>query len=72
MGADVRSWYDEMPKVLRADEVDETTLSPRKIKALEALNKLRIEEHFASSRCLTCCSPTPAGMTTRPLTDLRK
>lgn len=50
-----------MPKILRADETDNISLSPRKVKALEVLNKLKIEEHFVSSRCLTCHAPTLEG-----------
>ena len=61
MGVDIRNWYDEMPKTLRIDEVDEISLSPRKVKALDVLNKLRIEDHLVRSRCLTCNSPTASG-----------
>ncbi|TCD71522.1 DNA polymerase zeta [Steccherinum ochraceum] len=50
MGADVRGWYDEMPKSSRMDEADTVTLSPRKEAIL--LNRLKIDEHFLNSLCL--------------------
>ncbi|KAH9944384.1 uncharacterized protein BXZ73DRAFT_87292 [Epithele typhae] len=60
VGADVRSWYDEMPKSLRADQPD-VTLSPRKSKSKEAIaaNAHKIDDHFLSSRCLICGGFTP-------------
>jgi len=60
MGADVRAWYDEMPKALRVDQIDSTVLSPRKGKEREDTappttpDKLKIDEHFITSKCLTC------------------
>lgn len=50
----MRSWYDEMPKALRVDEPDPALASPRKAQQIAMLNRLKIDEHFASSRCLTC------------------
>lgn len=44
-----------MPKPLRADEGESLISSPRKVKQQQGLAaKLKIEEHFFSSRCLTC------------------
>ncbi|CAL1695850.1 unnamed protein product [Somion occarium] len=63
VGADVRSWYDEMPKILRADQPDALLLSPRKpLNYVDMANRLSIDEHFLSSRCLTCDEPTPYGV----------
>jgi DNA polymerase zeta len=59
VGADVRSWYDEMPKPLRADEAESLTISPRKMRPQSIVaGKLKIDAHFAGSRCLTCNAPT--------------
>ncbi|KAI0348054.1 hypothetical protein BDW22DRAFT_1350202 [Trametopsis cervina] len=58
VGADVKSWYDEMPKPLRADEADSLTMTPRKLKQQAIFaGRAKIEEHFYGSRCLACNSP---------------
>ncbi|KAH8102662.1 hypothetical protein BXZ70DRAFT_798056 [Cristinia sonorae] len=62
-GADVRGWYDEMPKKLRMDEADSVLLSPRKEAML--LNRLKIDEHFLNSQCLVCKTPTDKGLCRR-------
>ena len=53
VGADVRAWYDEMPKTITVDERDPLALSPRKRAPVHA-NRFKIDEHFQSARCLTC------------------
>jgi len=53
VGADVRAWYDEMPKTITVDERDPLALSPRK-RAPVHTNRFKIDEHFQSARCLTC------------------
>lgn len=53
VGADVRGWYDEMPKTITIDERDTLALSPRKRAPVHA-NRIKIDEHFQSARCLTC------------------
>lgn len=53
VGADVRAWYDEMPKTIIVDERDLLALSPGK-RAPDHTNRLKIDEHFQSARCLTC------------------
>ncbi|KAI0689616.1 hypothetical protein BC835DRAFT_1368378 [Cytidiella melzeri] len=59
LGADIRSWYDEMPKPLRADEAESITFSPRKLRPQTLIaGRAKIEEHFYGSRCLTCNAPT--------------
>lgn len=64
IGADVRSWYDEMPKVLRADQPDAYLLSPRKAAEYADLaNRVNIDGHFLTSRCLTCGKLTSYGNT---------
>lgn len=60
MGADVRTWYDEMPKSSRQDAADTITLSPRKEAML--YNRLKIDEHFLNSECLVCKTPTENGV----------
>ncbi|THH02839.1 hypothetical protein EW026_g5 [Hermanssonia centrifuga] len=55
VGADVRSWYEEMPKALRVDDKDALMFSPRKAQRQAALaSRFQIDEHFLSSHCLTC------------------
>ncbi|KAI0639404.1 hypothetical protein C8Q77DRAFT_1204904 [Trametes polyzona] len=59
VGADVRSWFDDMPKSLRVDQPD-VTLSPRKNKKSVMLaNAFKIDDHFTSSHCLICGALTP-------------
>ncbi|KAF9229291.1 DNA/RNA polymerase [Gyrodon lividus] len=53
VGADVRAWYDEMPKTVQADQQDPLVLSPKKPKRINS-NRFKIDEHFPSSRCLAC------------------
>ena len=60
VGADVRSWFDDMPKSLRADQPD-ITFSPRKNKGIMVANALKIDDHFTSSQCLICGGFTPEG-----------
>ena len=63
VGADVRGWYDEMPKALRADEPDAVLMSPRKASKQAALiNRYKIDEHFFSSHCLACGAFCAEGM----------
>ncbi|KAI0778186.1 hypothetical protein BD413DRAFT_507367 [Trametes elegans] len=59
VGADVRSWFDEMPKSLRVDQGD-VPLSPRKKKkSVMVANAFKIDDHFTSSHCLICGALTP-------------
>nr|VWO96738.1 DNA polymerase (EC [Ganoderma boninense] len=59
VGADVRSWFDDMPKSLRADQPD-ITLSPRKNRrSVMVANALNIDDHFTSLHCLICGMFTP-------------
>lgn len=64
VGADVRSWYDEMPKALRVDEPDAVLMSPRKARRQNALaaNPFKIDEHFLTSRCLVCKALAAGGV----------
>ncbi|RDB28579.1 DNA polymerase zeta catalytic subunit [Hypsizygus marmoreus] len=51
VGADVRGWFDEMPKARSADPMS----SPVKVKGdEETLDRPNIDEHFQSSQCLIC------------------
>jgi len=62
VGADVRAWYDEMPKRIRADQPDPVVLSPRKgVKEAMVLNRPTIDEHFRSNQCFACGSYTTEG-----------
>ncbi|KAH9835559.1 uncharacterized protein C8Q71DRAFT_709525 [Rhodofomes roseus] len=65
VGADVRAWYDEMPKALRTDQPEAVLQSPRKAKRQmnsAAANPFKIDEHFLTSRCLVCKAPAPGGL----------
>ena len=60
VGADVRSWFDEMPRTLHVDELD-LALSPSKEKAIAVEDAFKIDDHFMSSRCMICNVLTPEG-----------
>ncbi|TFK57299.1 hypothetical protein OE88DRAFT_1671186 [Heliocybe sulcata] len=62
VGADVRGWYEEMPKAIKVDPMDPLMLSPKKKKQDVALNRLKIEEHFQPSECLACGATAPTGL----------
>ena len=60
VGADVRQWYDEMPKTLVPELV-----SPRKPKAMPPpteADETNIGGHFMSTQCLSCGEPAPQSM----------
>ena len=58
LGADVRGWYDEMPKAQRADAPEAAAAilaSPRKASREAALiTRYKIDEHFYTSHCVAC------------------
>ena len=61
VGADVRSWYDEMPRSFRVEQEDTVDLSPRKLKEVVDDKKSKIVDHFRSCSCLVCRSTTTEG-----------
>jgi DNA polymerase zeta len=61
VGADVRGWYEEMPRRIRADSVDTSLISPEKPKGMMTPGRLRIEEHFRNSQCILCKSFSEEG-----------
>lgn len=63
VGADVRGWYDEMPKSLKVEQEDTMNPSPRGQKEAVDDEKLKIVDHFRSCRCLVCRSTTTEGET---------
>lgn len=63
VGADIRSWYDEMPKSLRVEQEDTVNLSPRKEKEVVDDERSKILDHFRSCHCLVCHSMTTEGET---------
>jgi len=82
VGADVRGWYEEMPRKIRADGVDNSSTSPEKPKGVMTPGRLRIEEHFRNSQCILCktfsdeglcenCSATPAETISGLLSQVR-
>lgn len=53
MGADVKQWYQEMPKLAQVEHN-----SPRKPRALSlSPEKPNIDEHFNNSQCFICGRP---------------
>lgn len=67
MGADVRAWYNEMPKALRADApMDPLLISPRKAhRVAELANRLKIDEHFLTMQCLLCGKEAVGGKSSK-------
>ena len=61
VGANVRTWYDEMPKTIKADRIDPMTFSPKKTRKDAGTNRFKIDEHFQSSKCLVCGDVVPGG-----------
>jgi DNA polymerase zeta len=61
VGVNVRAWYDEMPRTIKADGTDPLALSPKKLRKDVGVNRFKIDEHFQSSQCLVCGDLTPAG-----------
>jgi len=59
VGADVRSWFDDMPKAIRTNDPNPLSMSPKKQKLTE--NRFKIDEHFRSSQCLACGSSSSDG-----------
>lgn len=56
VGADVRAWYEEMPKAIEVDQRDPLASSPKKPKRYTT-SRSNIDEHFSSTRCLACNCP---------------
>jgi DNA polymerase zeta len=60
VGADVRAWYDEMPKAVRADGA---ALSPKKALAMRAYANARdLPGHFHHAQCVVCGAAAAAGL----------
>ncbi len=64
VGADVRSWFEDMPKSLRADQPDVTATPRKHKKSVMVANAFKIDDHFTSSHCLICGTLTPEGTQT--------
>ncbi|TFY79148.1 hypothetical protein EWM64_g4861 [Hericium alpestre] len=67
VGADVRSWYDEMPKRVRANQTDALLSTPSKVAKVELdseedPDKPSIDGHFHNSHCITCGALTSHGV----------
>ncbi|KAI0275058.1 hypothetical protein BC834DRAFT_965498 [Gloeopeniophorella convolvens] len=82
LGADVRGWYEEMPRKIRADSVDPSLTSPEKRPKDMTPGRLKIEEHFRNSQCILCrafgeeglcgrCRATPAETICGLLSQIR-
>ncbi|PPQ64420.1 hypothetical protein CVT26_002127 [Gymnopilus dilepis] len=60
VGANVRQWFEEMPKTLMPELV-----SPRKSKMIQASqsdDRINIDEHFLSTQCLSCGEPAAQSL----------
>jgi DNA polymerase zeta len=70
VGADIRSWYEEMPKPGKVDHLDSIMLSPKKgpddKENIDNANidRFKIDEHFRSNQCFTCGSLASEGNST--------
>lgn len=49
VGADIRQWYTEMPKIIQQELV-----SPSKAKSTDSPDRLNIHAHFRSTQCVVC------------------
>jgi DNA polymerase zeta len=56
VGANVRQWYDEMPKVQRIRRVDASTLRPGSGALVAASSRKTLESYMRSSACIICRS----------------
>jgi DNA polymerase zeta len=54
VGANVRQWYDEMPKIQRIRRVDGNTRLPGQSKGLTISKKRTLESYMKPSSCLVC------------------
>ncbi|KAL4069612.1 hypothetical protein V8B97DRAFT_2024397 [Scleroderma yunnanense] len=61
VGANVRAWYEDMPKAIEVDQRDPLLLSPKK-PTIIATDRYKIDEHFQSSHCLSCDCPASEGI----------
>ncbi|KAG2154856.1 hypothetical protein DEU56DRAFT_770809 [Suillus clintonianus] len=52
VGADVRAWFDDMPKAIRVNHPNPLAMSPKKQRI--TATRFKIDEHFQSSQCLAC------------------
>jgi DNA polymerase zeta len=68
MGADVRGWFEEMPKPQKVENVEKqperkeaaSPLTARRRSAKKS-SGLKIDQHFASNVCLVCETITTEG-----------
>ena len=67
VGADVRGWYDEMPKSLRVEQEEAISSSPRGRGEAVDDEKSKIVDHFRGCHCLVCHSITIDGKTANPM-----
>ncbi|TFY71796.1 hypothetical protein EVG20_g1209 [Dentipellis fragilis] len=65
VGADVRAWFDDMPKRLRINPQETIQTSPQK-SVLKADGRLapNIDMHFSSFQCISCGAATSQGICT--------
>jgi hypothetical protein len=62
VGADVRGWYNEMPRSFRVEQEDAVNQTPGKQEIVDD-EGLRIIDHFRNCRCLVCRSMATEGET---------
>jgi DNA polymerase zeta len=68
IGADIKTWFDDMPKAIRMSHQNPLAMSPQK-KRITA-NRLKIDEHFQSSQCLACGGLSSDGRHSYPFASL--
>ena len=62
MGANVRAWFDEMPKVQRARQLG----GPAKAALIEGRGRKTMESYMATSLCLVCRTTLPPASSLPP------
>ncbi|GAB7337155.1 hypothetical protein MBLNU457_g2548t1 [Dothideomycetes sp. NU457] len=65
MGANVRAWFDEMPKVQRARQLGD----PTKAALIEGKGRKTMESYMATSLCLVCRAKLPPASSLPPSVD---
>lgn len=60
VGADVKAWFDEMPRTIRAERHDVSMIGLQDRQS--GINQFTIDDHFQSNRCAVCGGLSPIRM----------
>ncbi|KAA1471469.1 hypothetical protein DENSPDRAFT_837475 [Dentipellis sp. KUC8613] len=65
VGADVRAWFEDMPRRLRVNPQETIQMSPQKsVLKADARLASNIDMHFSSFQCISCGAATSQGICT--------